>query len=718
MGSPNDKEEEGTREPFHSLEVRGQVPAASALTSMISTNMSPKEQLSNGKSITQANADLPLISAAADSPSMTLKKRSSAPELPTSLDEDEEEDSPQPLSNTPFFSMKNLIVATPIILTPLLYGYNLGFVGPYSTMYGYASNCQLYNAKKSCETLTAAKCRWFNASTYVSNTTYGEVCGWADRTTCFLKYSDEAGCLSDSACKWSYSANTCGNQVGYSSIQSGVFAGSLVIGSTMGALMGGYLTKRLDYCKSFLFIGLLSVIGNVLTHVATGLFHYWVLFVARIVLGFPLGWQSITSSHYTDKFAPANHAKTLGTLFQVSVSTGIFVTSFFGLVLGNTIQYDAASNANTMGRMQGLVSVSTLLSIFVVFLPLITKDGYSKSRRGDYEGENSEDASRKAAEEYTMTQMIGPILNGVAMGCVTQLTGINANMNFAPTIMSNLGLQPLVGNIIVMAWNMLATFCVIPLSRRFSMRTLFLFCGFVGSLCCVSCASGVPALQVDKHKRHDGHLTCVTQLTGINANMNFAPTIMSNLGLQPLVGNIIVMAWNMLATFCVIPLSRRFSMRTLFLFCAFVGSLCCVFLGGIPVYPGVTKSDKAISGIAITGIAIFIALYEMGVGPCFYVLAVDVFPESFRPIGSSITVGVMFIFNLIINICYPIATEGISGGPSGNPNKGQAVAFIFFGCIGVVACVIEYFFLQPWVEPEAKMTDDLDGAAVPEGKHD
>lgn len=626
MGSPNEKEE-GAREPFHSLEVRGQVPAASASTSMTSANMSRKEQLSNRKSTTEANVDLPLIAAAANSPSTTLKKGSSVPELPTSLDEDEEEDSPQPLPNTPFFSMKNLIVAIPIILTPLLYGYNLGFVGPYSTMYGYASNCQLYNAKRSCETLTAAKCRWFNASAYVSNTTYGEVCGWADRTTCFLRYSDEAGCLSDSACKWSYSANTCGNQVGYSSIESGVFAGSLVIGSTMGALMGGYLTKRLDYCKSFMCIGILSVIGNVLTHVATGLFHYWLLFVARIVLGFPLGWQSITSSHYTDKFAPANHAKTLGTLFQVSVSTGIFVTSFFGLVLGNTIQYDEASNANTMGRMQGLVSVSTLLSIFVVFLPLITKDGYSKSRRGDYEEENSEDASRKAAEEYTMTQMIGPILNGVAMGCVTQLTGINANMNFAPTIMSNLGLQPLVGNIIVMTWNMLATFCVIPLSRRFSMRTLFLFCGFVGSL-------------------------------------------------------------------------------------------CCVFLGGIPVYPGVTKSDKAVSGIAITGIAIFIALYEMGVGPCFYVLAVDVFPESFRPIGSSITVGVMFIFNLVINICYPIATESISGGPSGNPNKGQAVAFIFFGCIGVVACVVEYFFLQPWEEPGAKMTDDLDGAAVPEGKHD
>ncbi|XQJ29973.1 glucose transporter/membrane transporter D2, putative [Leishmania guyanensis] len=610
--------------PLYFLEANTHVPVTTESMPTTSTDVSPTKQPCQEKPIIQGNAELPPHLVAADSPLVTPKQRASAPELPTSLDDDEEEYFSQPPSSTLFLSKKNLVVGIPIVLTPLLYGYNLGFVGPYSTIYEYASDCQLYKTEKSCETLTATKCRWFNASTYTGNTTYGEVCGWSDKTTCFLKYSDEASCLSDSVCKWSYSTNTCSNQVGFSSLQSGVFAGSLVIGSTVGALMGGYLTKRLDYRKSFLIIGIISIIGNALTHLATGLFHYWVLFVARIVLGFPLGWQSIASPHYTDKFAPADHAKTLGTLFQVSVSTGIFITSFFGLVLGNTIHYNTNRNANTMGRMQVLVTASTVLSIFVLFLPLITKDGYSKSKRADYEEEKDEDASRKATEKYTMMQMIGPILNGVAMGCVAQLTGINANMNFAPTIMSNLGLQPLVGNIIVMAWNMLATFCVIPLSRRFSMRTLFLFCGFVGSL-------------------------------------------------------------------------------------------CCVFLGGIPVYPGVTKSDEAVSGIAITGIAIFIALYEMGVGPCFYVLAVDVFPESFRPIGSSITVGVMFIFNLIINICYPIATEGISGGPSGNQNRGQAVAFIFFGCIGVVACVIEYFFLQPWGEPGAKMADNFDGVAIREG---
>ena len=511
---------------------------------------------------------------------------------------------------TRFFCWQNFLVAIPNVLIPSLYGYNIGYVGPYATMYSYATNCQLYGAQTSCETLSGAKCQWMDAATVNASSTLGMVCGWqAPRTTCFLKYDDAAGCGADSDCVWSYPTGTCGNKVGYTSILNGLFAGSMIMGTTVGSLLGGYLTKWLDYRRSFFVIGVVSVVSAILTHVATGIFQYWLLFVARILLGFAMGWQSVAAPHYTDKFAPRSYQKTLGTLFQVFTAFGALITAVFAICLGNTIAYDAERDAKVMGRMQGLTAPSTLLCILVLFLPLVTKDGYSSSN-AKYAAADETAAPAVKAKKYPISRMVGPLLIGVVMGCTLQLTGINANMNYAPTIMGNLGLDALVGNIIVMAWNSATSFLVIPLSKKFTMRTLFLFC------------------------------------TG-------------------------------------------------------VGSLCCVFLSGIPVYPGVTKSEKAVNGIAITGIAIFIALYEMGVGPCFFVLAVDVFPESFRPIGSSITVGVMMAFNLVINICYPIATEGMSGGPSGNQDKGQSIAFIFFGCIGVVTVVIEYFFLHPWEERTA-----------------
>lgn len=199
------------------------------------------------------------------------------------------------------------------------------------------------------------------------------------------------------------------------------------------------------------------------------------------------------------------------------------------------------------------------------------------------------------------------------------------------------------------------------------------------------------------------------QLTGINAVMNYAPTIMSNLGLQSLVGNFVVMLWNFVTTIASIPLASIFTMRQLFLTGSLITSACCLLLCGIPVYPGVSSSNVR-NGVAITGIFIFIAFFEIGVGPCFYVLAQDLFPPSFRPKGASCTMLAQFILNVIINVCYPVATKNISGGASGDQNKGQAIAFIFFGCIGLCCFVLQIFFLHPWDERKGEEYDDNEDA--------
>ncbi|KEG13046.1 putative hexose transporter, partial [Trypanosoma grayi] len=159
------------------------------------------------------------------------------------------------------------------------------------------------------------------------------------------------------------------------------------------------------------------------------------------------------------------------------------------------------------------------------------------------------------------------------------------------------------------------------------------------------------------------------------------------------------MVWNFVTSLVAIPLASFFTMRQLFLGASLAASVACLFLCGIPVYPDVAETNVK-NGVAITGVAVFIAAFEIGVGPCFFVLAQDLFPRSFRPKGSSFVLLANFVFNIIINVCYPIATEAVSGGPSGNQDKGQSVAFIFFGCIGLVCFVLELFFLYPWEESE------------------
>ncbi|CUG88290.1 glucose transporter, putative [Bodo saltans] len=189
-------------------------------------------------------------------------------------------------------------------------------------------------------------------------------------------------------------------------------------------------------------------------------------------------------------------------------------------------------------------------------------------------------------------------------------------------------------------------------------------------------------------------LCIAQQMTGINAIMNYAPNITKSMNLKPLTGNFLVMVWNFVTTLVSIPIASRVSMRRMFLTGTLIASLACLCTG-IPVYPGVT-SENTRSALAGIGIAVFIAAFEIGMGPCFYVLAQILFPDSFRPRGSSFTMVTQFMFNIMINILFPISVVAISGGVSGDQNKGMGITFIFFGVCGLLSWVVLLRFMEPY----------------------
>eukprot|EP00796_Vickermania_ingenoplastis_P000697 gene697-biopygen445 len=135
--------------------------------------------------------------------------------------------------------------------------------------------------------------------------------------------------------------------------------------------------------------------------------------------------------------------------------------------------------------------------------------------------------------------------------------------------------------------------------------------------------------------------------------------MMDRLGMAPLVGNCFLMFVSFVGPAVSIPLASFISMRTLFLAGSCITSAACLFLCGIPVYPGVISNDNVKSGIAITGLLVFIGAFGMCVGPTFYVLSQEVFPRSFRPKGSSFTLFTQSVFALIISCFYPSATQYI-----------------------------------------------------------
>ncbi|ORC85098.1 hexose transporter [Trypanosoma theileri] len=258
---------------------------------------------------------------------------------------------------------------------------------------------------------------------------------------------------------------------------------------------------------------------------------------------------------YVDQNAHPKHSKVDGVLFQVFTAFGIMPVALMGLALGQSVNFE--KNANMNGRMQGFCAFSTALSVLMIVLGIFLGESKAKFAGGR---DDVGDSGALDINEYSYMQMIGPLV----MGSVT-----------------------------------------------------------AGTL----------------------------QLTGINAVMNYAPTIMSNLGMEPLVGNFVVMMWNFVTALVSIPLASYFTMRQLFISSSLTASLSCLFLCGVPVYPGVA-STSAKNGVAITGIAVFIAAFEFGIGPCFFVLAQDLFPRSFRPKGSSFVMVVQLVFwELVERIC-------------------------------------------------------------------
>ncbi|ORC85582.1 hexose transporter [Trypanosoma theileri] len=522
------------------------------------------------------------------------------------IEEKRPDDAPVTSDEAPAFcSLENLKVAQVQAVGGTLCGLSIGFVAVYAHLFLTSTDCSLYKTTTACDHVANADCAW---------NTVSNVCGWKD-FTCELVYNTESACLADDRCNWVYSDKYCKNPIGYSATYNGIFAGALVLGATIGSVVAGRFVARFGHKVSFIVCGIVGVVSSVMYHASAATNQFWVLCVGRLLIGIVMGVVTVTCTVYVDQNAHPKNSKVVGVLFQVFTTFGIAFAALMGLALGQSVNF----NKNTMmvARMEGFCAFTTLISVIMIFLGIFLGESKTRFIGGTGAGEDALDL-----DEYGYVKMIVPLLMGASLGGTSQLTGINAVMNYAPTIMSRLGMEPLVGSFVVMLWN-------------------------------------------------------------------FVTTLVS------------------------IPLASCFTMRQLFISCSLVASLACLFLCGVPVYPGVA-SENVKNGVAITGIAVFIAAFEFGIGPCFFVLAQDLFPRSFRPKGSSFVMMMQFIFNIIINVCYPIATERISGGPSGNQDKGQAIAFIFFGCIGMICFVLQVFFLYPWEEREAKARAQHPAEDLPE----
>lgn len=192
----------------------------------------------------------------------------------------------------------------------------------------------------------------------------------------------------------------------------------------------------------------------------------------------------------------------------------------------------------------------------------------------------------------------------------------------------------------------------------------------------------------------------VVQLTGISAFGNYAPMIATNVGINGLVGSILIQAWNTIsASMCLVILGLTKNLRLVMLSGTMIASVACLIMG-VLIYPGVVPDERARNGVSIAAVAVYILAFQSCIAGAFYPLAQEMFPLSFRPRGSSFMTMFLMLFSFLISVFFPMALTGLSGDQT--ENKGLSIIMLFFSVVGFIGFVVVFLFLAPWTAADEK----------------
>ncbi len=384
----------------------------------------------------------------------------------------------------------------------LLFGYLIGFVPIYTTFNTFNTNCEKLTGQEACETVQHANCIWA-----ARNATAPEQCLFRNYklAPCSDANGDENHCNAIDGCTFDYSANECQHNPDWSPIQTGAFAGAMIIGGMIGSIPAAKIISIIGTKRSILVTAVAAVIATICIHISRATDTYGLLIFGRILVGAAAGIVCVACPMYVGEMTPAEYAGPVGVLFQVACTFGIFWASAMGLILQ---PHDFSVDMKMEMRFQVLIGVQLFVSVLLIPAALVIPRAKSEGGEGNETEKIVSKAEEKvvnaeAAEEIECSSLTVPFIASIALCCAQQLTGINAIMNYAPNITKAANLQPLLGNFVVMLWNFVTTLVAIPLSKRVTPRLLFLGGTLIGTLACLLTGIAVfPGIIGDDDARH------------------------------------------------------------------------------------------------------------------------------------------------------------------------------------------------------------------------
>ena len=234
-----------------------------------------------------------------------------------------------------------------------------------------------------------------------------------------------------------------GPEFGMSAHEEGLVTSMLLVGAAVGALSAGRVASVIGRRRTLIAGGLIFVAGSVWCALANSAAE---LATARTFLGVAVGAVSIVSPMYISEITPAAVRGRM-----VSLNTLM-------IVVGQLLAYGVNSLLAASGSwhwMLGLAAVpGGALALGMVLLPdtpawLVaqgrTREAAAVSARVGARGAELEHSARPNTGEWRALRrhrwMRWAIALAMLMGLTQQITGVNAIVYFAPTMMNQVGIS-------------------------------------------------------------------------------------------------------------------------------------------------------------------------------------------------------------------------------------------------------------------------------------
>jgi len=238
------------------------------------------------------------------------------------------------------------------------------------------------------------------------------------------------------------------------STQEGLAAASALLGCIPGAMFAGFLSDRFGRKKMLFFCALLFAVSGLLSAIPNTFNQF---LAARIISGLGIGASSMICPVYIAEIAPEKWRGRLGSLFQLGIVTGIFITLFINSLIqgmGN----EAWNTAYGWRWMLGMEVVPALAFIALLFtVPesprWLAQKGREEEARdilvkvdGREHADSEMAAIREAIghEEGRFSEIftgpyLKPLVLAVLLAMFQQFCGINAIIYYSTKIFATAG---------------------------------------------------------------------------------------------------------------------------------------------------------------------------------------------------------------------------------------------------------------------------------------